>query len=196
MNDTVRMHLEGHQQVMRQVAAELPAVIAAAGELLVHSLADGGKLLILGNGGSAADAQHFAAELVGRYRRERNPLPAIALTTDTSILTAVGNDYGYEVIFRRQVEALARTGDVVCGISTSGNSANVMQALEAAREMGCRTLVLTGAGGGTMAALADVAVVVPSAQTPHVQEAHLAIIHILCDLVEQASLRSCVESCR
>jgi D-sedoheptulose 7-phosphate isomerase len=196
MNETIRKHLEGHQQVMQRVGAELPAVIAAAGELLVHSLAAGGKLLVMGNGGSAADAQHFAAELVGRYRRERNPLPAIALTTDTSILTAVGNDYGYEMIFRRQVEALAKTGDVVCGISTSGNSANVMQALEAARQKGCRTLVLTGDRGGAMVTLADVAVVVPSDQTPHIQEVHLAIIHILCDLVEQASLRNSMGSCR
>jgi D-sedoheptulose 7-phosphate isomerase len=188
MHETIRKHLEGHQKVLQLVAAELPGTIASAVELVTAALRGGGKLLVMGNGGSAADAQHFAAELVGRFRRERAALPAIALTTDTSVLTAIGNDYGFATIFRRQVEALARPGDVICGISTSGCSPNVVQALETARKMNCRTLALTGGNGGLMRALADVAVVVPSDQTPFVQEAHLTIIHILCELIEQADV--------
>jgi D-sedoheptulose 7-phosphate isomerase len=188
MRKAIEEHLAGHLQVLQLVVAELPGPIVAAAELVVKAIAGGGKLLVMGNGGSAADAQHFAAELVGRFRRERAALPAVALTTDTSILTAVGNDYGFENIFRRQVEALARPGDVVCGISTSGRSPNVVQAMEAARSMGCRTLALLGGNGGQMIALADVALLVPSDQTPFIQEAHLTIIHILCDLIEQTTL--------
>ena len=188
MRKVIEEHLAGHLQVLQLVVAELPGPIVAAAELVVKAIAGGGKLLVMGNGGSAADAQHFAAELVGRFRRERAALPAVALTTDTSILTAVGNDYGFENIFRRQVEALARPGDVVCGISTSGRSPNVVQAMEAARSMGCRTLALLGGNGGQMIALADVALLVPSDQTPFIQEAHLTIIHILCDLIEQTTL--------
>jgi len=188
MRKVIEEHLAGHLQVLQLVVAELPGPIIAAAELVVKAIAGGGKLLVMGNGGSAADAQHFAAELVGRFRRERAALPAVALTTDTSILTAVGNDYGFENIFRRQVEALARPGDVVCGISTSGRSPNVVQAMEAARSMGCRTLALLGGNGGQMIALADVALLVPSDQTPFIQEAHLTIIHILCDLIEQTTL--------
>jgi D-sedoheptulose 7-phosphate isomerase len=188
MHETIRMHLEGHQQVLRRVAAELPGPIATAAELIVSALAGGGKLLVMGNGGSAADAQHFAAELVGRYRCERMALPAIALSTDTSILTAVGNDYGFDSIFSRQVEALARPGDVVFGISTSGRSPNVGKALVTARELGCTTIVLTGGDGGSVLSLADAAIMVPSEQTPWIQEAHLTIIHILCHLIERDSL--------
>jgi D-sedoheptulose 7-phosphate isomerase len=187
MDNEISGHIEGHITVLRTVVDRQSERIAAAAELIVRSIMGGGKLLVMGNGGSAADAQHFAAEMVGRFRRERNALPAIALTTDTSILTAVGNDYGFDAIFTRQVEALARPGDVVCGISTSGCSPNVVKALATARRAGCATLALTGGTGGDLCAHADVAIVVPSDQTPYIQEAHLTIIHILCGLIERSS---------
>lgn len=145
----------------------------------------GGKLLIFGNGGSAADSQHLAAEFVNRFRLERRPLPAIALTTDTSILTAVANDYSFEAVFSKQVQALGRQGDVALGISTSGNSPNVLRAFETAREMGLRSVALTGGDGGKMARLADLSLIVPSEDTPRIQEAHIFLEHLLCDLVEQ-----------
>ena len=154
--------------------------------LLIKALRDGRKILVMGNGGSAADAQHFAAELVGRFLTERKALPAIALTTDTSILTAVGNDYGFDEVFKRQVEALVQPGDVLIGISTSGNSANVVRALEAGRAIGATTVGLLGRDGGKMASLVDLELTVPCQSTPHVQEMHLVIIHILCGLVEKA----------
>ena len=140
----------------------------------------------MGNGGSAADAQHIAAELVGRYINERRGLPAIALTTDTSILTAVGNDYGYDNIFSRQVEALARPVDVVVGYSTSGNSANIYNAISLAKTIGCHCVALTGATGGKLAGVADSCIRVPSAETPRIQEAHAFIGHMLCDYVDRA----------
>ena len=189
MHETIRTHLDEHLAVLQRVAGELPDAIAAAAALTIRGLAGGGKLLVMGNGGSAADAQHFAAELVGRFRCERAALAAIALSTDTSILTAVGNDYGFESIFSRQVEALARPGDVVFAISTSGRSPNVVKALAVARRLGCATIVLTGGDGGSALLLADAVITVPSGQTPLIQEAHLTIIHILCHLIEQASLR-------
>jgi len=139
----------------------------------------------MGNGGSAGDAQHLAAEIVGRFKLERRGLPAIALTTDSSILTAIGNDYGFEQVFRRQVEALAAPGDVVIGISTSGNSPNVLAALTLAREIGCRTIGLLGRDGGTILPVVDLDLTVPSQDTPRIQEGHITMIHILCDLVER-----------
>jgi len=146
----------------------------------------GGKLIVMGNGGSAADSQHFAAEIVSRFRMERPALPALALSTDTSILTAIGNDYGFDVVFRRQVEALALPADMVVGISTSGNSTNVRKALQLAREKGCRTVALLGRDGGNIKDVCDLALVVPSDDTPRIQEGHITIIHIVCDLVEKA----------
>jgi phosphoheptose isomerase len=160
--------------------------IGAAAVTLEACLVNGNKVLVLGNGGSAADAQHFAAELIGRFRRERDPMPAIALTTDTSVLTAVGNDHGFDRIFARQVRALARPGDVVVAISTSGRSANVIAAVRAARAAGVTTMALTGAGGGELAPAVDLAIVVPSNDTAIVQEVHIAVIHILCELVESS----------
>jgi len=154
--------------------------------LLVDTFNRGGKLLVMGNGGSAADAQHFVAEIVGRFKMERRGLPAIALSTDTSILTAIGNDYGFDKVFRRQVEALAVPGDLVAGISTSGNSPNVLQALELAREKGCRTVGLLGKDGGGIKNLCDLALIVPTNDTPRVQEGHITIIHIVCDLLEKS----------
>ncbi len=146
----------------------------------------GNKILWCGNGGSAADSQHLAAELVGRFLRERRALPSIALTTNTSILSAIGNDYGYEVIFRRQVEALCVAGDVVVGISTSGNSRNVCLALEKAREMGAYTVAFTGRNGGGMSRVAEDTLQIPSAETPRIQEGHILCGHMLCDYIEQS----------
>jgi D-sedoheptulose 7-phosphate isomerase len=166
-----------------------PAVVAAvvsAAEAITGALRDGGKVLAFGNGGSAADATHFAAELVGRYLLERDGLPAISLSDNASALTAISNDYGYERVFARQVEALGRPGDVALGISTSGRSANVLEALTAARTGGLATVALTGGDGGSMREAADVCIAVPSAETPRVQEGHTLVAHILCELVERA----------
>ena len=185
MQDKIQEYLAGHIRVMEQVAGTLDAAIAAAVAQVVATLQRGNKVLVMGNGGSAADAQHLAAELVGRFLRERRALPAIALTTDSSILTAVGNDYGFDHVFSRQVEALAVPGDLVIGISTSGNSANVRSALQVAADLGCFTLALLGRDGGTIAGRVDLALVIPSQHTPYIQEAHATIVHLLCDLVEQ-----------
>lgn len=170
---------------MALVAEHLSVAVVETARSIIDALAKGNKVLVMGNGGSAADAQHLAAELVGRFLRERRALPAIALTTDSSILTAVGNDYGFDQVFSRQVEALAQPGDVVIGISTSGKSANVRAALSAARAAGCRTIGLLGRDGGDIAGLVDQALVIPVQETPHIQEAHVTIIHILCNLVER-----------
>lgn len=161
-------------------------LIVAMAERTAASLRRGGKLLIAGNGGSAADAQHIAGEIVGRMLYDRAPLAAVALTTDTSVLTAVGNDYGYEAIFERQVLGIGKSGDIFLGISTSGNSPNVVRALAAARDHGLATLGFTGAGGGRMRDLCDLLFAAPSAQTPIVQQLHITAAHILCALVEHA----------
>ena len=173
-----------HAQVVESTALELAPQIGRCAELLATALANGRKILIAGNGGSAADAQHFAAELVGRFLLERRGLPALALTTDSSILTAVANDYGFERVFSRQVEALASAGDVVIGISTSGNSANILAALTAARQCGCTTVGLLGRDGGAIATRVDLALIVGCTETPHIQEMHVTIIHLLCQLIE------------
>ncbi len=185
MIDEIRYQIDSHQRVMESVKGELAPKIAAVADLLVDALGKGKKLLVMGNGGSAADAQHFAAEIVGRFKMERRGLPAVALTTDSSILTAIGNDYGFEQIFRRQIEALACEGDVVVGISTSGTSRNVHGALLLARELGCRTIGLLGKDGGTIREIVDVDITVSCDDTPRVQEGHITIIHIICDLVER-----------
>lgn len=185
MIDEIRYQIDSHQRVMESVKGELAPKIAAVADLLADALGKGKKLLVMGNGGSAADAQHFAAEIVGRFKMERRGLPAVALTTDSSILTAIGNDYGFEQIFRRQIEALACEGDVVVGISTSGTSRNVHGALLLARELGCRTIGLLGKDGGTIREIVDVDITVSCDDTPRVQEGHITIIHIICDLVER-----------
>ena len=181
----VHDHFQRHAQVMAMVAEQLSASIVEAASVMARTLRNGGKVLVMGNGGSAADAQHLAAELVGRFLSERRALPVIALTTDTSILTAVANDYGFDEVFKRQVEALAQPGDAVIGISTSGMSANVHAAMVSARAAGCQTVGLLGRDGGDIVSIVDLALVVPAGETPHIQEAHATIIHILCDLVEQ-----------
>jgi D-sedoheptulose 7-phosphate isomerase len=181
----IRSQLQRHIEVIQRVAESMAPDIEHCCTLMMSALQKGNKLLVMGNGGSAADAQHMAAEFVGRFLLERKALPAVALTTDTSILTAVGNDYGFDEIFKRQVEALAIPGDVVIGISTSGHSNNVFHALTAANEMGCSTIGLLGREGGNIAGIVDVNLTVPVQETPRIQEAHLTIIHIICDLVER-----------
>lgn len=185
MVDEISRQMKTHIDVVRMVEEKLTGPIFVCVEMLVDALRSGRKILLMGNGGSAADAQHFAAEMIGRFLMERKALPAIALTTDTSILTAVGNDYGFDEVFTRQVEALAKPGDVVIGISTSGNSPNVKRALEAAKEQGAKTIGLLGRDGGEIRPIVDLDLTVPSNETPRVQESHLIIIHILCDLVEK-----------
>lgn len=160
--------------------------IAKAAEAMINAFKSGGKIIIFGNGGSAADSQHMAAELVGRFLKERKGLPAIALTTNTSILTAIANDYSYNRIFSRQVDALAQKNDVAIGISTSGKAANVIEAVELANRKGLTTIALTGGDGGGLAKIAKISVIVPSKATPRIQEAHVTIVHILCQLAEDA----------
>ena len=167
-----------------QVAQDCGENIVDAAALIAKCLRSGGKLLFFGNGGSAADAQHLAAEFVGRFQIERHPLPAIALTTDSSILTAVGNDYGFEQIFARQVQALGRSGDVAIGISTSGNSPNVTGAIKQAAKQDLKTIGLAGRDGGSLAKCVDISITVTSSNTARVQECHITIGHILCELVE------------
>jgi D-sedoheptulose 7-phosphate isomerase len=162
-----------------------PAAIEAAVVLLHSAFASGQKILVCGNGGSAADAEHLCAELVGRFVVARRPLPAIALTTNTALLTAWSNDYRFDDVFARQIEALARPGDVAVGISTSGNSANVVNALRRGRELGLRTIGLTGRGGGALAAHCDVLLAVPLTETPRIQEVHLVTYHAICAGVEE-----------
>jgi D-sedoheptulose 7-phosphate isomerase len=161
-------------------------LVAEAAETMIVALKAGNKILFCGNGGSAADSQHLAAELMGRYLRDRNPLPALSLTVDTSALTAIGNDYGYAEIFARQLRGIGRRGDVLVGLSTSGNSENVLRAMVTAREMDIRTIAFTGQGGGKLASSAELWVAVPSQKTNEIQEMHIAIGHLICGLVEGA----------
>jgi D-sedoheptulose 7-phosphate isomerase len=161
-------------------------LIADAARLIIASMRNGGKLIVFGNGGSAADAQHLSAELVGRYRQDRRAFPAIALTTDSSALTSISNDYGFDTIFSRQLEALGKPGDVVVAISTSGNSPNVLQALATSKKLGIASIGLTGKSGGKLRGSVDVCLSVPSDSTPRIQEAHSLIIHILSGIVEDA----------
>jgi D-sedoheptulose 7-phosphate isomerase len=180
--------LEDSIAVKRAVLEALVGDIARAAGWLVESLRSEGKLLLFGNGGSAADCQHIAAELVGRFEREGRSLPALALTVDTSVLTALANDYGFEAVFARQIRALARSGDVAMALSTSGDSPNVIAGVEAARETGVRTIALTGRDGGLLVGLSDLAIRVPSSRTSRIQEAHITICHAICEIVE-AELR-------
>jgi D-sedoheptulose 7-phosphate isomerase len=166
-------------------AASAAGPAAAAAVAMIKALRGGGRILACGNGGSAADAQHFAAELVGRFERERAAMAAMALTTDTSILTALANDYDFTMVFARQVEALGRPGDVVLGISTSGGSANVLAAFEAAKAGGLTTVALTGRDGGVVGKAADIHVNVPAASTARVQEVHRTLLHAVCALIER-----------
>ena len=179
----LRTTIAEHQAVISKLETLLPAISDVANELRA-CLARGGKILIMGNGGSAADSQHIAAEIVGRFKKERRGLPAIALTTDTSILTSIGNDYGYDFVFSRQVEALCNPQDVVIGISTSGNSKNVVKAIETAIEIGATTVALAGCSGGKLAEICTYNLTMPSDNTPRIQEAHILIGHSLCEMLE------------
>ena len=185
MKSIIENEFAEHLKVAQLMSA-LTDKVETTAQLCIDSLKNDGKILIFGNGGSAADAQHIAAELVGRYKVERRGLPAIALTTDTSALTSIGNDYGYNHVFDRQVEALANKGDVAIGISTGGSSGNVINGLQTAKELGCKLIGFSGRDGGEMNTLCDVNLVIPAEDTPRIQEMHIVIGHTICHLIDQA----------
>ncbi len=182
VKELARASIRAKEQFFEERAED----VARAAELMIAALRSGRKILLFGNGGSAADAQHLAAELVNRYRRTRPALAALALTTDTSILTAIANDASFEEVFSRQIEALGEPGDVALAISTSGRSPNVVRAVETARRLGLRTIGLLGRDGGLIAPLVDIPLIVPVEETPRIQEVHITLGHILCDLIESA----------
>jgi len=184
MGKLVIEELNDHQQLIKKVIEALTDDIETACEMIVSTLKGGNKVLIAGNGGSAADAQHIAAELSGRFVKERRALPGIALTTDTSALTSIANDYGYQHVFSRQLEALAQPGDLFIGISTSGNSEGILKAFESAKKLNCKTLGLSGRNGGKMNGLCELNIIVPSDVTARIQEMHILIGHILCKAVD------------
>jgi D-sedoheptulose 7-phosphate isomerase len=185
MQSIIKHEFSEHIKVSIETLKSAEKTIETAANLCIESLKKGNKILLFGNGGSAADAQHIAAELVGRYHNERKGLSAIALTTDTSVITAIANDYGYLHLFARQVEALANKGDVLVGISTGGSSANVISALKLGNDLGCKTIGLSGKGGGEFNSLCDVNIIVPSEDTPRIQEMHIVIGHTICHLIDQ-----------
>lgn len=185
MNENIKKALMESADLKRQIAEKFIDLIEEAISLICGSLKKSGKILLMGNGGSAADAQHIAAEFIGRFKLERNSLPAIALTTDTSILTSVGNDYGFDQIFARQLESLGRKEDVVIAISTSGNSKNIIEALRLSQRNGLKSIGLLGCNGGEIKELVDLAIVAPSSNTPRIQESHITIGHIICEEVEK-----------
>src|SRR5215217_1460279 len=187
--DLVRARVEAAIDVYSRLAESADEVAAAASSV-VDAYRGGGKLIVFGNGGSAADAQHIAAEFVGRFQLERDPLPALSLSVNTSALTAIANDYGYEDVFARQLRGLGSAGDVALGISTSGRSPNVNGALSAGRAMGMTTIGLTGGDGGSMADVCDHLIVVPADETPRIQEGHILVAHVLCEIVESALFTS------
>ena len=183
--ERVKKSLKISGDLKYQVAETLSGEILKAAHTIRGCLSNGGKLLLMGNGGSAADCQHIAAELIGRFKKERKAIPALALTVDSSSLTALGNDYGFDSIFSRQVEALATPNDAVVGISTSGNSKNVILALNVARKIGCKTIGFMGNDGGDMKNCVDVGIIVPSNDTARIQEVHITVGHIICEIIEQ-----------
>ena len=184
MINTIKEEFSSHLETINNVIGSMENDIETASTIIVDALKNGNKILLCGNGGSAADAQHIAAELTGRYKTERRGLPGIALTTDTSAITAIGNDYGYDRVFDRQVESLANKGDVIIGISTSGNSKNVVSALKLGQELGCKTVGLTGRDGGAMNDVCDINLVVPSNNTPRIQEMHILFGHTICQIID------------
>ena len=186
MNDIIIKELTAHKEVIEKVIDSLQQDIKRACEIALNTINSGNKIILVGNGGSAADAQHIAAEFTGRYKVERKGLPAIALTTDTSALTAIGNDYGYEFVFERQVEALANKGDLIIGISSTGNSANIINAFKKGKEIGCNSIGFSGKGGGKFNGACDLNIIVPSEDTPRVQEMHILIGHIICQIVDNS----------
>jgi len=184
----IEKELKAHQETIERTIEEMMPQLEEASKMVLETLKNGNKVLFCGNGGSAADAQHISAELTGRYKTERRGLPAIALTTDTSALTAISNDYGYNRVFDRQVEALVREGDLLVGISTSGESLNIISALLLAKDMGAKTLGFSGKDGGKMNYVCDLNLVVPSDDTPRIQEMHILIGHIICQAVDDGFL--------
>jgi D-sedoheptulose 7-phosphate isomerase len=186
MQSIIKFEFEEHLKTSQATFESIGHSVEVAAKLCLDCLKNGNKILLFGNGGSAADAQHIAAELVGRYKTERKGLAAIALTTDTSALTAISNDYGYDCVFDRQVEALANTGDVAIGISTGGSSANVASALKLAKDLDCKTIGFSGRGGGVMNELCDINIVVPAQDTARIQEMHIVIGHTICHLIDLA----------
>ncbi len=184
MLTTIKQEFDSHLETINNVINNMETDIETASSIIVNALKEGNKILLCGNGGSAADAQHIAAELTGRYKSERRGLPGIALTTDTSALTAIGNDYGYDRVFDRQVEALANKGDVLIGISTSGNSQNIINAFKLAKEIGCKTVGFSGRDGGLMNDICDINLVVPSNNTPRIQEMHILFGHTICQIID------------
>jgi D-sedoheptulose 7-phosphate isomerase len=187
--ERVKQFLKTSGDLKYQVAETLSGEILHAAHAIRDIISAGGKLLLMGNGGSAADSQHIAAELIGRFKKERKAIPALALTVDSSSLTALGNDYGFESIFSRQVEALANPNDAIIGISTSGNSKNIIRALNLAREIGAKTIGLMGNNGGVMKDCVDIGIIVPSNDTARIQEVHITIGHIICEIIEQDLIR-------
>lgn len=184
MKQIINSEFLSHLETINKVIETMGEKLEEASKLVVETLKSGNKILLCGNGGSAADAQHIAAELSGRYKIERKALPAIAITTDTSAITAISNDYGYDRVFDRQVEALACKGDLLIGISTSGNSKNVINALKLAQELGCSTIGFSGRDGGAMNEVCDINLIVPSNNTPRIQEMHILLGHIICEIVD------------
>ena len=188
MQSTIKTQLEQACSSFEMLAKDEIVLesIENTAQMIISSIKNDGKVMVCGNGGSAADAQHFVAELIGRFYFDRQPLPAIALTTDSSIITCVANDYSFEDIFSRQVTALANENDVLIGISTSGNSGNVSNAVQSAKEVGCKSVLLTGNRGGSIDNMCDMVIAVPSSDTPRIQEMHLFVEHMICELVESA----------
>jgi len=186
MRDKIKDILLASIQVKEEIMHNDIAKIIEITEMIIDCMKKNGKILLFGNGGSASDSQHIAAEFVGRFKKDRMALPAIALTTNTSILTSIANDYGYSEVFVKQVEALGRANDIAIGISTSGKAKNVLAGIKQAKKMGLKTIALTGCDGGELARSADVAITVPSSVTARIQEAHITLGHIICELVEQA----------
>lgn len=186
MRDRIKEILLESIQIKEELLQNNIGQIKEIADLIIDCLKKNGKVILFGNGGSASDSQHIAAELIGRFKKDRNALPAIALTVNTSVITSLANDYGYEVIFSKQIEALGEKDDVAIGISTSGKAKNVANGIKQAKKMGLKTVALTGGDGGELAKLADTSLLVPSSVTARIQEAHITIGHILCELIEQA----------
>ena len=186
MRDRIKEILLESIQVKEELLRTKVSQILGIAEIIIEALKKNGKVIFFGNGGSASDSQHMAAELVGRFKKDRNAMAAIALTTNTAVLTSLANDYGYDIIFAKQIEALGQKNDVAVGISTSGKAKNVACAIKQAKKMGIKTVALTGGDGGELAKLADISLLVPSSVTARIQEAHITIGHIICELIEQA----------
>lgn len=185
MRDFIQSEFFSHIDTAQSTLKLLIDDVFNACNIMIESLKNGNKIMVCGNGGSAADSQHFAAELSGRYKLDRDAISCVALTTDTSALTAIGNDFGFDFVFSRQVDALAKSGDVLLAISTSGNSNNVIKAANVAKSKGCKIVGLSGKGGGELSSYCDLNIIIPSSNTPRIQEMHLIIEHIICDIIER-----------